>query len=136
MTLRERIMEVEKQERTLKQALRYLSNPEEDERLEELVVKWKAAGREIAELLFDVTPKPDVDAQAGQRTSGWSSYDDRGGEGGMTDEQLEYLANAPIDSEGKPLDENGNPVFAQVEELNSRGMSVGRKMGSIDPLMR
>jgi hypothetical protein len=127
-------MELEKQERTLRQALRYLGNPEEDDRLEELVVMWKGAGRQVAELLFDVTPKPDPSAEAVSRgRGGWSGYGDSmggmGGEGDLTDDQLEYLANAPTNDKGETLDMEGNPIYAEVEELDL-GQMLKNKKGS------
>ena len=119
-------MELEKQERTLKQAIRYQTHPDEDEdRLTELVAIWKSAGRQVAEDLFSVTPKPDAtaDAERRQGQGGWDSeaYGNMGAMGGgaeLTDEQLEYLAMAPVNDEGDPLDEEGNPIFGHVEEVN------------------
>lgn len=53
------IRTLEDRVRLLRQAVRFQTQPDEDARLEELISRWRVAGREIAERLFSCVPKPE-----------------------------------------------------------------------------
>jgi hypothetical protein len=61
------ITALEKQKHILKQAIKIRSAPDEERRLRDLVSQWRNAGREVAEMLFQVMakPEPSTDGQAG-----------------------------------------------------------------------
>ncbi|WOO84944.1 uncharacterized protein LOC62_06G008452 [Vanrija pseudolonga] len=87
---------LEAQIRTLKSALKYSSNPDEDDRVAQLVHTWRDAGREVADRLFSLLPPPAE--QPAYRSEGWD-WDRRGSKGG---EHPESATNANLD---------GNPLF-------------------------
>jgi hypothetical protein len=124
-----KIAELNKTIRTLKQAVRYLNEPEEDERLEQLISTWREAGRNVAELLFSKFPKPEDNKGTDHYTSlpyhavsSWEEAKPWGqpGEGwdDLTEEQKKYLIDADTNDRGEMVDHDGNPIFQLEMDLD------------------
>ncbi len=58
------IAALEREVRILKQAVNLVRKREEDNRLAELVIQWREAGRIIVERLFSLVPQPEKGAEA------------------------------------------------------------------------
>jgi hypothetical protein len=58
MSVAGRLAILEKEARTLRQAVKYQNESEEDERLQDLIKQWRTAGRDVVEQIFDRVPKP------------------------------------------------------------------------------
>lgn len=97
---------LEAQIRTLKSALKYSSNPDEDDRVAQLVHTWRDAGREVADRLFSLLPPPAE--QPAYRSEGWDW--DRGGSKGH--EQAESAHNASADTN----DDDGDDLERLLRE--------------------
>jgi hypothetical protein len=124
-----KVAELDKTIRTLKQAIRYLNEPEEDERLEQLISTWREAGRTVAELLFPKFPRPEDNkgtdhykSHAYHAASSWDEPKPWGqpGEGwdDLTEEQKRYLIDADTNERGEMVDNDGNPIFQLEMDLD------------------
>jgi len=115
---RPQIANLESKVRKLNQALTYIENPEKVAELQDLVDVWRAGGREIVERLFHIVPRPEEFSSAlrhGQTSSTsfqWS--DDVKRPSMMTQEQRDYLAHAPTDDDGDPIDSEGNSLLPDM----------------------
>lgn len=137
-TTREQILELEKEERTLRNAIKYHTQPEEDERLVELINIWKSAGREVSELLFGIQAKPDSTGNSGGGGGGLISMFGSSGSGTSRDdsffappendytpEQIRMLARLPTDLNGKLVDDEGNLIFGGGAERGGTDVVAG-----------
>ncbi|WWC64047.1 uncharacterized protein I303_106654 [Kwoniella dejecticola CBS 10117] len=107
-----------------KQALKYLRE-DDDEKLRDLVVIWRNAGREIVEKLFGVVPKP-IDFGDNAPTKIFARYnrpsffaeDELLGvpSGSLSNDQLEYIKNAPRNRDGEVCDEDGISLMLGVSQ--------------------
>jgi hypothetical protein len=111
---------LDKRIRTLRQAVKYVSSEDEDERLARLVHTWREAGREVSDRLFALLPQPsEDDERRGKKPSsswgwGWDDEDaaaDRYQPEPLTKEQVQYFLDAPTNANGDAVDENGVPLF-------------------------
>ena len=129
------INKLEKEARTLRQAVRYHTNPDEDERLSEMITQWRNAGREVVEQIFDRIPKPDpsstgTQAQAqghghghghGHGSSDWftgTGDTAREFEMQMTEEQENFLKYCPRNGDGEPVDSDGNSLIPNIGDFD------------------
>lgn len=102
--------------------MRFHTRPEEDDHLEELVQKWRSAGREIVERLFSCVPRPDA---AGSFV-GWQGYNpmplDRSGD--------VFMASAV------PQEQQDHPD-SKMEEIETPRWSFGAMMTQmgVDPTL-
>lgn len=134
------ITKLEKEARILRQAVRYYTNPDEDERLSDLISQWRMAGREVVEQLYDRIPEPDPETEAtssaraqnqgrGQGSSDWFTG---GGAGAssrqyeMTEEQENYLKYCPRNQDGDPVDSDGNSLIPPLGDLDKLVEEEGR----------
>ncbi|KAL1407607.1 hypothetical protein Q8F55_007040 [Vanrija albida] len=99
---------LEAQIRSLKAAVKYSSNPDEDDRVAQLVHTWRDAGREVADRLFSLLPPPTEQAAA-YRSEAWGW--DRNSDASMSREQAEFGVSGNVDINGNPMDRDGNPLF-------------------------
>jgi hypothetical protein len=128
-------MALEQEERTLKQAVKYLSSPEEDKRLADLIPMWRDAGRTIAEMLFEIMPKPEVGAPgdaAGMATGlgggrgMWEDEPPLRREELLSEEEVATIREARLNEDGQPVDDEGNLLMGYDDDQDDlRGM-VGR----------
>lgn len=112
---------MEKEARSLRQAVRYHTDISEDERLLELIRQWRSAGRDVVEQIYDRVPKPDPSAETDRPGGSWF-FGPGGGGGGrqefdLTDEQERWLAHCPKNDDGEPVDEEGNTLFQPADDL-------------------
>jgi hypothetical protein len=127
---------LEKEARILRQAVKYLSNPEEDDTLRNLISTWRVAGRDVVEQIFDKIPEPAA-GQGDDRSQGQggSWMTDGGGDSrfDITPEQERWLANCPKNEDGEAIDDEGNPVIPKPRDMRSviaeacSSASTGRK---------
>ncbi|KAK4683864.1 hypothetical protein P7C73_g6352, partial [Tremellales sp. Uapishka_1] len=107
------INRLEKENRIFKQAYKYKTEPEDEQRVVELIGIWKEAGREITEKLFDLLPKP----EEGERDRPYQSFGyDFGGrreDDALTNAQREFLRNAPRNEDGDAVNEDGVPLIPE-----------------------
>lgn len=96
----------------LKKAAKY-ENDDSAGRLEELIIQWRNAGREMVERLFSLIPRP-LDDGLLQTSSAYAPNAFSSGwyEGPstleLTPEQQDYLAKAPLNKDDEPVDTEGN----------------------------
>lgn len=99
----------------LKKAAKY-ENDDSAGRLEELIIQWRNAGREMVERLFSLIPRP-LDDGLLQTSSAYAPNAFSSGwyEGPstleLTPEQQDYLAKAPLNKDDEPVDTEGNLLF-------------------------
>ena len=110
---------LENRVRQLREALGYLHDPDQDDQLQTLIEQWRTAGRDVVERLFSLAPKPDdADDPPGRGGGPSSTSHPWSGEGMMThtltEEQREYLAKAPTNADGDPVDHEGNPLLPEM----------------------
>ena len=110
---------LESKARKLREALTYIEHPEKESELRDLVTLWRAGGREVVERLFVLIPKPDeaksdtyYDSHSSPTPLPWSTDTARGHV--LTLEQRDYLARAPTNDEGDPVDYEGNLLLPDV----------------------
>lgn len=97
-------------------------------------------------MIFSIMPRPDPQVERERKTRGsgiggrgiWDhdvKESTLGDEGELSEEQLEYLAHAPTNEDGVPLDINGEPVWKDGgdDELGHLMKSLGsRKQGNVE----
>jgi hypothetical protein len=112
----------------LKEALKYINNAEEEERIVESTEMWQAAGREVAGRLFEVAPKPGdfggrdpfaqppssfgFDFQQSYPSFASTPYSP------MTDTQKNFLRQVARNDEGDPVDGEGNLLMGRVGSID------------------
>ncbi|WWC73115.1 uncharacterized protein I206_107081 [Kwoniella pini CBS 10737] len=104
-----------------KQALKYLKEEKEDNKLSELIEIWKIAGREIVENLFKIIPEPlnfeNQNINSNYTRNNFSfNEDDDSMNNKMTYEQIENLKNLPKNKDGELCDEDGNLLILEVSQ--------------------
>lgn len=125
-------MVLETKIRKLKEAISCINDDKEAE-LEELIHKWRAGGREIVERFFVVVPRQEESSEANNPQSSfnypWSEDAPRGPM--LTEEQREYLARAPTNDDGDPVDHEGNPLLPEMmtREEVMRGINAETEAG-------
>ncbi|ODN74448.1 hypothetical protein L202_06841 [Cryptococcus amylolentus CBS 6039] len=102
----------------LKKAIRYDAEDSAG-RLQELIVMWRSAGREMVEKLYDLIPRPDPGTSdnpyiSNPTPSGY--WQDSSASNGLSSEQEEILAKAPRNKDGDPVDADGNLLIPDVAD--------------------
>ncbi|WRT69044.1 uncharacterized protein IL334_006027 [Kwoniella shivajii] len=117
----------------LKKAIKYTTESD-DERLNELIILWRGAGRDIVEKLFAIVPKPNLENNnsngyniTDQSTpSYWNSThgNDNGNDNNdgtdLTEEQVAFLKNAERNQDGEPIDDEGNLLIPNHDERDMK----------------
>ena len=121
MSIAGRLAILEKEARTLRQAVKYQNESEEDERLQDLIIQWRTAGRDVVEQIFDRIPKPAGNDEVKQARNPWmtSGRDDIME---LTDEQENWLKNCDKNEDGEPIDEDGNPLIPGPQPNDLRNL--------------
>jgi hypothetical protein len=123
MSIGAQICILEKEARILRQAVKYHSNPDEDDTLRELISTWRTAGRDVVEQIFDKIPEPlpgQEDAgQASTSNSSWGASGGRDDKYDITPEQERWLATCRKNEDGEPVDEEGNTLIPEPRDLRS-----------------
>jgi hypothetical protein len=119
MSVAGRLAILEKEARTLRQAVKYQNESEEDERLQDLIKQWRTAGRDVVEQIFDRVPKPiEGDEVIRSDRNPWmSSSRDDGME--FTEEQERWLKDCPKNEDGEPIDDEGNTLIPKPQDLGA-----------------
>jgi hypothetical protein len=120
MSIAGRIAILEKEARTLRQAVKYQNELEEDERLQHLINQWRTAGRDVVEQIFDRIPKPTENDEVKQGRNPWMSGGDDMME--LTDEQEKWLENCDKNEDGEPIDHDGNPLIPGPQPNDLRNL--------------
>jgi len=134
---------LEAKARSLRQAVSYITNPDEDERTQNLIDQWRMAGREVVEKLFDRIPKPTDEQLSNQASinnnnnnnnqtnSQYSSIYNTGSiqtafQGDsqfkeysyseLPDDLRLFIEKAPKNEDGEVIDSEGNLLFDIGEE--------------------
>ncbi|ODN95846.1 hypothetical protein L198_04464 [Cryptococcus wingfieldii CBS 7118] len=102
----------------LKKAIRYDAQDSAG-RLQELIVMWRSAGREMVEKLYDLIPRPDPGTSdnpyiSNPTPSGY--WQESSASNGLSSEQEEILAKAPRNKDGDPVDADGNLLIPDVAD--------------------
>lgn len=115
-----RITTLEKEARTLRQAVKYQTEQEEDERLQHLIIQWRTAGRDVVEQIFDRVPKPTEgeDEPNISNSNPWM-HGSSGGAVELTIEQERWLKDCRKNEDGEPIDDEGNTLLPKP---NSRDL--------------
>lgn len=120
MSISAQLAVLEKEATFLRQAVKYLSNAEEDDELRELVSMWRVAGRSVVEQIFNHIDEPIAgqDDTAAQRQGG-SWLNSGGGDDrfDITPEQERWLARCPKNADGEPIDDEGNTVIPKPRDF-------------------
>lgn len=121
-----RLAVLEKEARTLRQAVKYQNESEEDERLQHLITQWRTAGRDVVEQLFDRIPKPTEGDEVKSSRNTWMERSSDGME--LTEEQERFLRDCDKNEDGEPIDDEGNTLLPKpqglkglMEEINKEG---------------
>ncbi|ORX39104.1 hypothetical protein BD324DRAFT_618528 [Kockovaella imperatae] len=117
-----RLLQLETRARQLREALSHKMNGEGEEKIEELTERWLAAGRDIAERLFDRAVRPDTDTPVaapsrpprGTSQGRWSSGQDD--DAVFSSEEKDWLDNVARDEDGDPVDEEGNKLVDDIRQ--------------------
>jgi hypothetical protein len=120
MSIAGRLAILEKEARTLRQAVKYQNELEEDERLQHLINQWRTAGRDVVEQIFDRIPKPSENDEVKQARNPWMSGRDDMME--LTDEQEKWLENCDKNEDGEPIDDEGNPLIQGPQPNDLRNL--------------
>jgi hypothetical protein len=120
MSIAGRLAILEKEARTLRQAVKYQNELEEDERLQHLINQWRTAGRDVVEQIFDRIPKPTENDEVKQARNPWMSGRDDMME--LTDEQEKWLENCDKNEDGEPIDDEGNPLIQGPQPNDLRNL--------------
>ncbi|ORY24766.1 hypothetical protein BCR39DRAFT_314427 [Naematelia encephala] len=122
-TPRQQLTTLEARARKLRDALRSINDPEEDERLVSLTSQWRAAGREVVERLFALVPKPDTESTVIYKETipsmtmfGDGVYSSPWKEIVFTPEQTECLRTAKRNAEGDPVDDDGELLLGDKSD--------------------
>jgi hypothetical protein len=112
------IANLEKEARTLRQAVKYKTEQEEDERLQDLITQWRTAGRDVVEQIFDRVPKPTDNEDNSVNNSNSNPWMSGGGGDGMelTIEQERWLKECRKNEDGEPIDDEGNTLLPKPHE--------------------
>jgi len=90
-----------------------MQNPEKEDELQEDIDLWRIGGREVVERIFAIMPPQEQPkGHPGQGPYAWSGETPRGTI--LTDEQRDFLARAPTNDEGDPVDYEGNLLLPDV----------------------
>ncbi|OXM78129.1 Swi5-dependent recombination DNA repair protein 1 [Cryptococcus neoformans Bt63] len=114
------ILTVQNEVMLLKKAVKY-DNEDSAGRLEELIIQWRNAGREMVERFFSLIPRP-LDDSPLQTSSAYAhnnfSSDWYKGSSTLelTPQQQDYLAKAPLNKDDEPVDTEGNLLFENEED--------------------
>lgn len=129
-----RIDKLEKRERVLREALKYVNDPDEEEHISESTEKWLSVGRVIVGRLFELAPRPEADASnmtsrhQTQGGFGWG-FDPSFGYGDsrssyynnsameytpLSEAQKEFLKTVDRNEDGDPIDAEGNLLMGDM----------------------
>lgn len=96
-----------------------MQNPEKEDELQEDIDLWRIGGREVVERIFAIMPPQEQPkgsthgpGHPGQGPYAWSGETPRGAI--LTYEQRDFLARAPTNDEGDPVDYEGNLLLPDV----------------------
>jgi hypothetical protein len=120
MSIAGRLAILEKEARTLRQAVKYQNELEDNERLQHLINQWRTAGRDVVEQIFDRIPKPTENDEFKQARNPWMSGRDHMME--LTDEQEKWLENCDKNEDGEPIDDEGNPLIQGPQPNDLRNL--------------
>lgn len=114
------ILTVQNEVMLLKKAVKY-DNEDSAGRLEELIIQWRNAGREMVERFFSLIPRP-LDDSPLQTSSAYahnnfsSDWYKSSSTLELTPQQQDYLAKAPLNKDDEPVDTEGNLLFENEED--------------------
>jgi hypothetical protein len=122
---------LEKEAQKLRQALKYQIQSEDDDRLQDLIIQWRTAGRDVVEQIYDRVPKPtesEEEADIKGRSNPWMMGNgDTGPQ--LTEEQERWLRDCPKNEDGEPVDDEGNTVIPEPQDLKTLIEHESRPIG-------
>lgn len=94
---------------------------------------WRTAGRTVAELLFDITPKPDLADEARARVGNsmgmWNDAADRGTYA-LSDEEKALIDEVATNANGELVDADGVPLWGEDDERDLGDLLLSSVSGS------
>lgn len=110
----------------LREALKYINNPDQEEEVAESAEKWITVGREVVARLFKLAPKPDdLDQQVQPSLNPFGGNSSFGYDMAqsfpsmqyvpLSEEQKEFLRTVERNEEGDPVDAEGNLLMGDVD---------------------
>ncbi|GMK55829.1 hypothetical protein CspeluHIS016_0208850 [Cutaneotrichosporon spelunceum] len=131
------IVSLENRLRIVRNAIN-LDKSKNDGVVEGRVHTWRDAGREVTDMLFSLLPRPNEGCECGVKPPQWDDcgYGNDLHTHGFTPEQLQYLVNAPTDANGDILDEAGNRVFGDNDDIGpfiKQALPLGRHTSTTPP---
>ena len=116
LSIAARLAVLETEARTLRQAVKYQNESEEDERLQHLIDQWRTAGRDVVEQIFDRVPKPTENDEVKSSRNTWMDSS-RADSPELTVEQENWLKDCDKNEDGEPIDDEGNTLLPQPGDL-------------------
>lgn len=112
-SIRDQLREAREHAQTLRNALHLVNHPEEDEAIRLSIKRWTEAGREIADRLHEMIPKPDVASMCPTPRSGAWGFATDSSFVPLTQEQEEYLRTVRRNEDGDPIDPDGHLILGE-----------------------